>query len=488
MMAVAPRSPSGRIGLFAASLITVVAVPRVTSGQVLEVGPAARFATIGQALEAARPGDTVLVRPGTYAERLRIEFPVTLLGEGWPVVDGGGKGHVIEALAPLTLEGFVVRGSGAGVEEEHAGVMVRQGPESRIEGNRFEDVFYGVYLKGSPRSVVRRNEIEGKSFPPPRRGDGIRLWYSSGSRVLDNLVRHTRDVVIYFSDSLLVRGNRIMDGRYGLHYMYSNHNRFERNRFEGNEVGAFLMYSAEIELRQNVFANSTGLTGMGLGLKDADAIEAVDNLVVGNEIGIHLDNSPRSREDRNAFTDNLLLGNGVGVRLLPSVQGNRFSGNEFVDNGSPVIVAGGAGPGQAARNDWSSNHWSGYAGFDREGDGRGDTPYVHARLADDLLSRHRELGLFARSPALGVLELVSRFFPLLKPEPVVIDSAPRIEGVLLGRWADGEGRLADRETVEGRAAGVQTRPGPNVWATASWLVLATAAVGALWRVARRSRS
>jgi len=108
------------------------------------VGPDSDFGTIAAAVATAKAGDTVTVAAGTYAERIRIGVPLTLLGEGWPVIDGGGEGHVIEASAPVHLEGFVIRGSGSAVEKEHAGVIVRDGPGTRIVRNRLEDVFYWV--------------------------------------------------------------------------------------------------------------------------------------------------------------------------------------------------------------------------------------------------------------------------------------------------------------------------------------------------------
>lgn len=400
---------------------------------VIRVGKGGDHASISAALSAAEPGDTVRVGPGVYHERLRVERPVTLLGEGRPVLDAGGRGHAVEATARLEIRGFVLRNTGAVVEEEHAGVMVRGAP-AVVADNVMEDVFYGVYLKEAGGSVVSGNRIVGKDLPPPRRGDGIRLWYSSDSRIVDNRVRHTRDVVVYFSNRLRVRGNVITDGRYGLHYMYSDHNEFRENVFRDNQVGAFVMYSRDVRLRDNVFAESRGSSGMGLGLKDADEITARGNLFVRNESGVYLDNAPRSRDARNRFRDNLFLYNETAVRLLPSVTGNDFRDNSFVGNTRPALVSGGMGEGQAAQNDWTGNHWSGYAGFDRDGDGVGDTPYRHARLSDDLMSRHEELKLFARSPVMPVLEAVRRFFPFLEPEPVVVDSAPRISAGALRRW------------------------------------------------------
>lgn len=397
------------------------------------VGGSDGYATIGAALTAAGPGDTVRVEPGVYRERLRVRRPVVLLGRGRPVLDGGGEGHVVEATADLVLRGFVIRGSGHRVDREHAGVMVRGG-RAEIVDNELVDVFYGVYLKDAPGSDVRDNRIRGKPLPPPRRGDGIRLWYSSRTKVVGNEVRRTRDVVVYFSDNLVVRDNVIAEGRYGLHYMYSNHNLFEHNRFEGNQVGAFIMYSRDVLLRHNVFADATGASGMGLGLKDADDIVARENLFVENASGIYLDNSPRERDAVNRFEANVLLYNRSGVRMLPSVRNNVFRGNSFVANSRPAEVAGGSGRAQEAQNDWDGNHWSGYRGFDREGDGIGDRPYVHARLSDDLMSRHPELEMYALSPVMSVVEALSRFFPLLRPQPVVVDSAPRLEPDALERW------------------------------------------------------
>ncbi|MFQ5679491.1 MAG: nitrous oxide reductase family maturation protein NosD [Gemmatimonadota bacterium] len=424
------------------------AAPR--PARTLRVGPAAEFRSIGEAIAASSSGDTLRVAAATYRERLVIRHRLTLLGEEWPVLDGGGAGHVVESFAPLTLRGFVIRGSGTAVDREDAGVMVRAGPV-RIERNRLEDVFFGIYLKDAAGSVIRENQVRGKPLPLPRRGDGIRLWHSSRSRILGNVVEGTRDVVVYFSDSLLVADNLIRSGRYALHYMYSHHNRFLRNRFLGNQVGSFIMYSREIELRGNVFARAAGATGMGLGLKDADGIRVEGNLFVDNGIGIYLDNSPTSRESRNLFRENLLLGNGTGVHLLPSVRDNSFVANALEGNGTPVAVAGGTAPGTAEQNRWSGNHWSEYAGFDADGDGLGDTPFVHARLSDDLLGRHPELRLFTYSPALRVVDLLSRFFPLLRPEPVVVDSAPLRESGLPARWAGEDPRVGGRRPPGTRA-------------------------------------
>ncbi len=456
-------------------------VPRVGSSFPADTGARVRvgtraYLTIGDALAAAGPGDTVVVGPGIYHERLRIGGPVVLVGRGRPVVDGGGEGHIVEILAPCTVRGFLLRRSGVNPEREDAGIMARVGPV-RIEDNWLEDVQYGIYLKDAGGSVVRGNVVRGKPLPLARRGDGIRLWHSSGSRIVGNDVRGARDVVVFFSDRLVIRGNRVRDGRYGLHYMYSNHNRIVENRLEDNEVGAFLMYSNDIELERNVFGRSSGSSGFGIGLKDADSIRAVDNLFAANQVGVYLDNSPHSVGVRNVFRRNLFLYNQTGVRLLPSVHDNRFEANDFVDNDRPTDAPGGAVPGAARQNDWTGNHWSAYVGFDRNGDGVGDTPFSYARLTDDLVSRDPALRLFAWSPAFPVLDLLSRFFPLLRPVPLVVDTAPRLDAVALRLWEE--------------APPVETEPAPrragvSPWAFA-WMAVGGGALAGAWKARPRRR-
>lgn len=467
-----PRTDRGEVGRDSGAARGWGPVP-FSGGRAWRVGPDAAFASIGAALAAADAWDTVRVQAGVYRERLRIRKPVVLLGAGWPAVDGGGEGHVIEATAPLELRGFVIRGSGDRVDTEDAGLMVRGAP-ARVEGNRFEDVFYGVYLKDAPGSRVRRNAIHGKPLPITRRGDGIRLWESPRTEILENEVVGARDVVVFFSDDLLVADNVIRWGRYGLHYMYSHHNRFLRNRFEGNQVGAFIMYSRDIELRDNAFAAAKGPGGMGLGLKDADDIRVSGNVFVENDVGVHLDNSPTGRDVRNRFEENLLLYNGTAVMLFPSVRGNVFRANDFLGNDRPAAVAGGAVEDQAAQNDWSGNHWEEYAGFDRNGDGIGDTPYAHARWTDHLASRHPQLRLFSLSPALRLVDVLARFFPLLRPRPVVVDSAPRLAPAQVTRWEETP-PVATRATGDGRG---------GVLLAALWLLPAAGATGLALSLAR----
>ncbi|MBI3982756.1 MAG: nitrous oxide reductase family maturation protein NosD, partial [Gemmatimonadetes bacterium] len=408
----------GRNGRDVNAAVLLLALQATT----LRVRAGGPFSTIGEALARARSGDTIRVAPGMYHEHLTVERPVALLGEPGAVVTGDGVGVVLRIEAPATVRGLTIRGSGGRLDAENAGIVAVRVDGLAIEDNRLEDVLFGIILKQCGSALIRGNTIEGKNLAPRFRGDGIHLWSSHDGRIVNNQVRRTRDVAVWFSDRTVVTGNTVADGRYGLHFMNSRHNRFEANRFVGNDVGAFIMYSQDILFRGNVFANADGAVGRGLGFKDADRITAEHNVIVGNTIGIWLDNSPSGIGVVNTFANNVVAYNDVGVALLPSVRSNVFRENEFRDNVQPVRVSGG---GTALANEWRGNWWSEYVGFDREPDGVGDTPFVLERLSDELFARHQALQVFSLSPAAELLNGLSRVLPLLKPTPVVVDSAPR---------------------------------------------------------------
>src|SRR5690606_18195176 len=83
---------------------------------------------LAELVARAEPGDTIVVPPGTYAGPLVIDKPLTLVGEGRPVIDGGGSGTVVTIAAEgVTLRGFAIRNSGRDVSGEPAGIRVTAG-------------------------------------------------------------------------------------------------------------------------------------------------------------------------------------------------------------------------------------------------------------------------------------------------------------------------------------------------------------------------
>jgi nitrous oxidase accessory protein len=382
---------------------------------------------LATAVATAQPGDTITVPAGVYAGPLRIDKPLTLLGEGEAVIDGGGQGDVIIIAAPdVTIRGFVIRNSGDSLDHEHAGIVVTTA-HSTIENNRLEDVLFGIYLKNAPGSILRNNLVLSKALGIARRGDSIKIWYSAGCLVEDNQVRDGRDLLVWYSPDCTVRNNLIERNRYGVHVMNSDHQVLENNILRNNSVGIYIMYGREILLRNNVVYSHRGPSGFGIGLKDAVNVTATGNRLVGNRAGLYVDNSPPEPAATVRFERNLFAYNEIGAELLPNVKRNVYVQNSFLENGEQVAIAGG---GDAMGNQWSEagqgNYWSDYAGFDADGDQIGDLPYLAQSLFEDLLQQHPELRLLQLSPAATALDLAARAFPIFQPRPKLADEYPLV--------------------------------------------------------------
>ncbi|MGB3365642.1 MAG: nitrous oxide reductase family maturation protein NosD, partial [Thermodesulfobacteriota bacterium] len=307
-----------------------------------------------------------------------------------------------------------------------------------IEDNRLSDVLFGIYLKNSSGTLISNNVIVGKDLPIPVRGDGIRLWYSSDTKILNNTITGARDLVMWWSGDTLIKGNKVEKGRYGLHYMYSDNNVFEDNIFIENYVGGFLMYSNNIKFNYNIFASNQGpATGYGIGFKDLDDITSTKNLFIDNRVGIYMDNSPHSVDSWNTLEDNVIAFNDIGISFMPSIERNMIVSNSFIDNAEQIEIRGG---GTLSGNNWyaerKGNYWSDYVGYDDNNDGIGEIPYKSESLFESLIDKYPNLRVFVFSPVAQAIELASDAFPVIKPEPKVTDNYPLMKFKMLKRYAE----------------------------------------------------
>jgi nitrous oxidase accessory protein len=408
------RSRVFALGAMMAGLL----LARPLVAETLVVQPGGSPATIGEALARASAGDTIVVKGGVHRGPLRVAKAVRLVGEGRPIVDGQGHGTVVMLEAPGTeLRGFTIRSSGIVLEREDVGVLAAASDQV-IEDNIVEDVLFGIYVRHAPRTVVRRNQLWGKDLPLPRRGDLIRLWFSNDVTIEGNTTTGGRDVVLWYSNHLIIDNNRVSAGRYGLHFMYCDDARVAANQLHANLVGAFLMYSRRLQLRENWIAGNRGASGYGIGLKDMEDVAIAGNVLAANDVGIFLEHAT------GRFANNLIADNDKGMVIFPSAAGNRFEANSFLENREQVVIEGLAET--MTTNVWRDNFWSDYRGYDIDGDGAGDLPYRPARLFERLADRQPALRMFADGPSAQAIDFASRVFPVFEPKPKFVDERPRM--------------------------------------------------------------
>lgn len=353
------------------------------------------------------------LRPGT-----------TLWGPREAVIRSLGVGTSVRLEAPRTaLLGVTVDGSGARFDRLDAAVRV-EGDEVRVEGVRVVRALFGILAEKSNRVVLRHNEVLGEAEKAlGMRGDGIRLWETRDSRVEENLLRDSRDLVVWYSSRNRFVGNVVEGGRYGTHFMYSHHNRLEGGRFIGNVVAVFVMYSRDIEMVGNLFAESGGAAGVGLGCKESGDLDVSENAFLANTVGVYLDTCPLYVDDHNRFRGNRFQFSDAAVVLHGSEQRNLFQGNQLASNRWPVRIEGRS---RAEGVHWEGNWFDEYRGYDLDGDGVGDVPHEVRSVEADLVVRYPSLAFFRGTAAMALVEAVGRLVPLYRPTTLLVDPQPRM--------------------------------------------------------------
>lgn len=384
------------------------------SSAVLQVQPGQ---SIAAAIQRAQPGDTVQIERGTYNEHLLIDKPLTLRGHNRPTISGQLSGDVIRIRASgVTLDGLILRDGGSDMDAQNAGVYIVPGAD-RVTVQDCDLVYnlFGIWLEKSNGSRVLRNVISGKrDLLSAARGNGIQVYNSADTQVIDNNISYTRDgIYVDISTRALFRGNKIHHVRYGTHYMNTNNSTWENNETYLNRGGLALMEVRDLVVRNNV---AWGNEDHGIMLRTIQDSVIENNVVAANGRGFFIYDA-----EYNVVRNNVVINNRVGVHLSAGSSNNKVDGNDFIDNQEQVKFV-------AARDvEWgktAGNYWSNYSGWDQNGDGVGDLAYEANDVVDRLNWQYPLVKLLLSSPSIQTLRFVARQFPVLRA-PSVVDKHPR---------------------------------------------------------------
>jgi len=319
-------------------------------------------ASVQAGIDAAVDGDTVLVAPGVYRERIVLNKTITLASHYLTTRDptyrartildgGGGRGTVVtvpRGVGPATaLVGFTIRNARGGVSIEGRLQLLDSVVTRTSDAVSFE----------SGGGVVRGNVIEANG------DDGIDLDGASDAVIEDNLIRNNDDdgVEIRLEPHkgaalhIVIRRNIIFgnkeDGIQLIGYpkvsprvLYIQQNLIMNNRMAG--VGMMAdgnsdeNYSAA-PLPEPVFLFNNTFVGNDHALSGGANVTARNNIFVGaTRLGLK-NVAGRSSVTHTLFFRNRTNFQGSNVDETTSLIGDpRFDGRYNLRAGSPAIDAG----------------------------------------------------------------------------------------------------------------------------------------------------
>lgn len=379
-----------------------------------------------EAIDNAKDGAILNLSAGIYEGNIVINKPLTIIGkEDGVIIKGDGNGTVVQILSSyVTFKNMTVINSGSRHDRLDTGILVKEVKHIEISDNIIKDCLFGIDLQVVSNSIVNNNYIQSKDFELGLRGDGLRVWYSNDNVISNNEIYKSRDMVVWYSHGNLIENNKGTYGRYALHFMHAGKNIIRNNLYELNSVGIFFMFSRDSIVENNTVKSSLGNTGMGLGLKEVDGFIIKGNTIIYNARGFYIDRSPYQPDSSNTIEGNHILYNTEAMRFHSMNKNNQIVNNRFLGNIEDIINDT---PGSSINdNNFESNYWDNYEGFDKDQNGIGDSSHKLYQYADKLWLYNPSVKYFYGSPVISLLNFLAKLAPFSEPLFLIEDKKPLI--------------------------------------------------------------
>ncbi len=385
-----------------------------------EVGPEKLIKHIKEAISLVEPGDTIYVYPGIYKEgNILIQKSLHLIGIEFPLIDGEFKDEILTLSGDdIHVEGFHIVNSGMSTMKDYAAIKCIDANHVLIQNNFIENSFFSIHLANCSSIHIRYNEIRGNPKSEQTTGNGIHLWKCRDAHIEYNNIKDHRDG-IYFefvTDSEIHCNTSYHNIRYGLHFMFSNNDHYEGNRFVENGAGVAVMYSKKVTMVSNEFIKNWGPASFGILLKDISDSHIFGNCFIENTVGIYMDGSNRTLTEQNEF-----IKNGWAMKVQASCNDNTIRFNNFKSNSFDIATNG-----TLVLNSFDGNYWDKYEGYDRTHDGIGDIPYRPVSMYSMIVEQNPYTLILLRSILISFLDKAEKAIPSLTPE-LLIDHKPKIK-------------------------------------------------------------
>ncbi len=267
------------------------------------------FTTIGAAVTAANPGDTVFVCPGTYAEDVQVNKPLQLQGDHATINAAGLMNGILITSSWVGVSGFTITGAlGEGILAEPPGTATAPFPltaaSQALQPISQIGIWNNVVDHSDQGASPVTHQCTATGLYPGDCGGGIHLNTVSDSFVTQDVVTNGTDGILLTDDvgpnfGNYIANNYVADNIYECGIVMPSHNSFAVSYTQNPDgtytTGALTPTSGGVfdnwVSNNKVIDNGTfvvppyGGSGSGVGMfAPSPGAASYDNTVIGNYI------------------------------------------------------------------------------------------------------------------------------------------------------------------------------------------------------------
>jgi parallel beta-helix repeat protein len=329
--------------------------------------------TITEAIEAANPGDRILVRPGLYQEGLVMDKPLEIIGEGDSseiVVQAMGESPLLFKTTMGRVANLTMRQMGGGdwvsvniaqgclevegcdiTSQSSSCVAIHGGADPRLRRNRIHDgKVTGVIVYYNGQGTLEDNDIFGNALA------GVAIWEGGNPTLRRNRIHDSKHagIAVFKDGQGTLEDNDIFGNALaGVGIIAGGNPTLRRNRIhDGRQDGVMVYEEGRGTLEDNdIFGNALA----GVEIKTSGNPTLCHNRIHDNkQNGVYVHETGQGTLEDNDVFGNALTGVGIQTGGNATLRCNRIHDNKQ----SGVYVHEG-GQGTLEDNDIFGNAYSG---------------------------------------------------------------------------------------------------------------------------------
>ncbi len=257
------------------------------------------YSTIQAAINAAQPGDLILIAPGTYKENLTIRKSIELRGANTGVIVDGSRSRsaptvLIQRTSNVVIQNLEITGGRRGIQVERSSNVILK--NNLIQKNRRQGILITENSQGT--QIIENRILDTAPDEGNVLGNGIILNGDKNARVINNFIARSA-----------WSGLRLLSA-----IAHIESNTFEENRYYGIEIwpnwvdspdvpsqatvlnntlknnvraGIFITEESAAEIRNTMIldtqADSDKQYGHGIWVADGAQVSLAENTVTGSQ-------------------------------------------------------------------------------------------------------------------------------------------------------------------------------------------------------------
>ena len=304
------------------SLPSALRQPLVPATEEEVVYPDERYPTLQHAVDALRPGGTLILRDGPQTAGVTLGKQLAIAAQEGTDVTLKAKNSASTALslvrsAKLTITGLTVTRGAIGIilgADAQATIV-----ESTVSKNRSA----GLLIRGEAQATIRDSTIMENTT-------GIRMTFSAQASLVESIVSRNeigRGIDLLDLAQVTIKGSRVSQNGTGLALANSSQATVNGSRISEiiRDNGVRLMGSAQATINDSTISNSVE---DGIQLEDSSQLNLIGSTVADSDRdGIELMGSAQAAIRDNTISENRLDGIRLGNAVEATITGNEMLGN-----------------------------------------------------------------------------------------------------------------------------------------------------------------